>query len=186
MNDVGFSGVQGGGFGYSGRVTVMLQEGWIWLVTAILMATGLAGCVLPVLPGHLIIFAGAVGYRLMKGAESEIGWWGLGLLLLMMVVSQIFEIVSGSLGSKWFGGSKWGAVGALVGSVAGLFFLPFGLLLGPLIGAFGFEFAFARKKITESGASGVGSVVGTVAGMGFKVTIGVMMVGWFLADVFWW
>lgn len=119
----------------------------------------------------------------MVGPSAGIAWWSFGILIILLAVSQIFEIISGSLGSKWFGGSRWGAVGALVGGLVGLFFLPFGLLVGPLAGAFGFEYLFAKKKTRESAISGVGSVVGTLAGMGFKVFIGVVMVAWFLADV---
>eukprot|EP00903_Cladosiphon_okamuranus_P003729 g3727.t1 len=119
----------------------------------------------------------------MKGAEGGIAWWGLGILFGLMAVSQVFEIVSGSLGSKWFGGTKCGAVGALVGGIAGLFFLPFGLLLGPLVGAFGLEMAFGKKKTRESVVSGVGSVVGTVSGMVFKLVAGALMIVWFFVDV---
>jgi len=160
-----------------------LQGSGAWFVTVSLLVVGLAGCVLPVLPGHLIILVAAVGYRLMVGPSAGIAWWSFGILIILLAVSQIFEIISGSLGSKWFGGSRWGAVGALVGGLVGLFFLPFGLLVGPLAGAFGFEYLFAKKKTRESAISGVGSVVGTLAGMGFKVFIGVVMVAWFLADV---
>ncbi len=158
--------------------------GGAWLVTVCLLLAGLVGCVLPVLPGHLIILIGAVAYRLMlPGGGLE--WWGVGVLGLLMAISQTFEFLSGAAGSRWFGGSRWGAVGALIGSIVGLFFLPFGLLLGPLIGAILFEILFARKKAKPAVASGVGSVFGTVAGMGFKIVIGVAMIGWFFADVFW-
>ncbi|MFK7851646.1 MAG: DUF456 family protein [Akkermansiaceae bacterium] len=137
------------------------------------------------MPGHLLILGGAVAYRLMIGPEAGIPWWSFGILLVLMAISQTLELISGSLGSKWFGGSKWGAIGALVGGVGGLFFLPFGLLLGPLAGAFGFEYLFAKKETRESMVSGVGSVVGVVAGMGFKIVIGILMIAWFFADVFW-
>jgi uncharacterized protein YqgC (DUF456 family) len=163
----------------------MLQDGGVWLVTAMLLAAGLAGCVIPALPGHLIIFVAAIGYRLMVGQGAGIGWWGFGILFALMAVSQVFEIMSGSLGAKWFGGTRWGAAGALVGGIVGLFFLPFGLLIGPLAGAFGFEMLFAKKNTRDSTVSGVGSVVGTLAGMGFKIAVGVLMVAWFFADVFW-
>ncbi len=162
-----------------------LQDGGVWIVTGLLLAIGLVGCVIPILPGHLVIFAGAVGYRLMVGPDAGIGWLGFGILIVLMTVSQVFEIMSGSLGAKWFGGSRWGAVGALIGGIVGLFFLPFGLLVGPLAGAFGFEMLFAKKKTKESAVSGVGSVVGTLAGMGFKIAVGVMMIACFLADVLW-
>ena len=45
----------------------LLQDGGVWIVTALLLGIGLAGCVVPILPGHLVIFAAAVGYRLMVG-----------------------------------------------------------------------------------------------------------------------
>ena len=90
----------------------------------------------------------------------------------------------GAAGSKWFGGTRWGALGALAGSIVGMFFLPFGLLLGPLIGAFVCEIAFARKQTHHAAISGMGSVVGTVAGMGFKIVIGAAMIVWFFLDVF--
>lgn len=162
-----------------------MEGSWVWVITGLLFVFGLAGCVIPVLPGHLFIVAGAVSYRLIVGPGAGIAWWGFAILLLMMAIAQAFEIISGSLGAKWFGGSKWGAIGALVGGVAGLFFFPFGLLVGPLVGAFGFEMAFAKKDTRDSAVSGVGSVVGTVAGMVFKIVIGVMMIGWFFVDVFW-
>ena len=162
-----------------------LQDGGIWIVTGCLLLIGLVGCVIPMLPGHLFILVAAIGYRLMVGPSAGIAWWSFGILVLLMVVSQILEIVSGSLGAKWFGGSRWGALGALVGGIVGLFFLPFGLLVGPLAGAFGFEYLFAKKQTRESVVSGVGSVVGTLAGMGFKIVIGIAMIAWFLVDALW-
>lgn len=161
----------------------ILQEWGIWIVTAGLLIAGLVGCVVPILPGHLLILVGAVAYRLMKGPDAGIAWWGFAILAVLMAVSQAFEIMSGSLGAKWFGGSKWGAVGALVGGIAGLFFFPIGLLVGPLAGAFGFEMLFAKKKPRESAVSGVGSVVGTLAGMGFKMAVGILMIAWFFLDI---
>lgn len=162
-----------------------LEGSGVWIVTGLLFVAGLVGCVVPVLPGHLLIIVGAIVYRLMTGSGAGIAWWGFAILVLLMAIAQAFEIISGSLGAKWFGGSKWGAVGALVGGVAGLFFLPFGLLVGPLVGAFAFEKAFAKKNSRDSAVSGVGSVVGTVAGMAFKIVVGVMMIAWFFVDVFW-
>lgn len=156
-----------------------------WLVTSCLLLAGLVGCVLPVLPGHLIILIGVIAHRLMSGPEeSGLKWWSFLILVVLMAVSQAFEMVSGAAGAKWFGGTRWGVIGALVGSIAGLFFLPIGLLAGPLAGAVVFEMAFAKKETKPAMVSGVGSVVGTVAGMGFKIVIGVAMIGWFLLDVF--
>ncbi len=162
------------------------QDSGVWLVSGSLLLVGLVGCVVPALPGHFFILLAAIGYRLMVGTSAGIAWWGFGILVLLMAISQIFEIVSGSLGSQWFGGTKWGALGAFVGGIVGLFFLPFGLLLGPLIGAFGFERLFAKKEIRESAVSGVGSMVGTLVGIVVNVMVGLLMIVWFFLDVFVW
>ncbi|MEO8616742.1 MAG: DUF456 domain-containing protein [Luteolibacter sp.] len=161
-----------------------MGTGAAWFVTICLLIAGAIGCILPVLPGHLILLIAAVAHWLMLGKNSGLQWWSFVVLALLMAISQTFEILSGAAGSKWFGGTRWGAVGALVGSIVGMFFLPFGLLLGPLIGAFVCEIGFARKQTRHAAISGVGSVVGTVAGMGFKIAIGAAMILWFFIDVF--
>lgn len=159
--------------------------GAAWVVTACLLIAGAIGCVLPVLPGHLIILIAAIAHRLMLGAEgSGLYWWSFLILAVLMAISQTLEMISGAAGSKWFGGTRWGALGALVGAVGGMFFMPFGLLLGPLIGAFVCEIGFAKKETHHAAISGVGSVVGTLAGMGIKMGIGVLMLVWFFLDVF--
>lgn len=159
--------------------------GVAWVVTACLLIAGAIGCVLPVLPGHLIILIAAIAHRLMLGAEgSGLYWWSFLILAVLMAISQTLEMISGAAGSKWFGGTRWGALGALVGAVVGMFFMPFGLLLGPLIGAFVCEIGFAKKETHHAAISGVGSVVGTLAGMGIKMGIGALMLVWFFLDVF--
>ncbi|MBC8128413.1 MAG: DUF456 domain-containing protein [Gloeobacteraceae cyanobacterium ES-bin-144] len=159
--------------------------GVAWLVTISLMLAGVVGCILPILPGHLIILMAAVAHRLMLGAEgSGLYWWSFVILGLLMVISQTLEMLSGAAGSKWFGGTRWGALGALLGGIVGMFFMPFGLLVGPLVGAFLCEIIVARKTTRPAAISGVGSVVGTVAGMGIKIMIGAIMIVWFFVDVF--
>ncbi|WP_193214296.1 DUF456 domain-containing protein [Luteolibacter marinus] len=157
-----------------------------WIITGSLLLAGLAGCVIPVLPGHLILVLAAIGHRLMLGREeSGVEWWTFVVLVLMLAVSQAFEFAAGAAGTRWFGGTRWGAWGALLGGIVGMFFFPFGLLIGPLVGAFAFERGFAKKELKPAAYSGVGSVVGTLAGMGMKVAVGVAMILWFIIDSFW-
>lgn len=157
-----------------------------WLVTGCLLLAGVIGCVLPILPGHLILLMGAFAHRLMLGAEgSGLEWWSFVILGLLMIISQTFEMISGAAGTRLFGGTRWGAVGALVGAIVGIFFMPFGLLVGPLVGAFVCEISFARKETQAALHSGIGSVVGTIAGMGIKIVIGLVMIIWFFLDVWW-
>ncbi len=162
-----------------------LGTGVAWLVTGCLLVAGFLGTIIPFLPGHLIIFFAAVAHWLMLREESGVEWWTFAVLVVLLIISQVFEFLSGAMGSRWFGGSRWGAGGALLGGIVGMFFLPFGLILGPLVGAMVFEFAFAKKEVRESTVSGVGSVLGTVAGLMVKIIVGVTMIVWFVADVFW-
>ena len=162
-----------------------LGIGAAWVVTVCLLLAGFIGTLVPFLPGHLIIFMAAVGHWLMLREDSGVEWWTFTVLAVLLIVSQALEFLSGAMGSRWFGGSKWGAGGALLGGIVGMFFMPFGLILGPLIGAMVFEFAFARKEVRPATVSGVGSVLGTVAGLIIKMIVGVVMVIWFVVDVIW-
>jgi hypothetical protein len=158
--------------------------GAAWLVTVCLLLAGVVGCVLPILPGHLIIFMAAVAHRLLLGAaDSGLQWWSFVVLGVLMAISQTLEMVSGAAGAKWFGGTRWGALGALLGALVGMFFMPFGLLVGPLLGALVGELGLARQEARPAVISGVGSVVGTLAGMGIKLAIGLVMIVWFFLDV---
>lgn len=161
-----------------------MGTGVAWLVTSCLLVCGMIGCILPVLPGHLIILMAAVAHRLMLGEQSGLRWWSFVILGALLTLSQILEMVSGAAGAKWFGGTRWGALGALCGGIVGMFFMPFGLLVGPLLGAFVLEIALARKETKPAAISGLGSVVGTLAGVGIKMALGAAMILWFFIDVF--
>ncbi|MDB6080161.1 MAG: hypothetical protein JWO82_3908, partial [Akkermansiaceae bacterium] len=157
-----------------------------WIITAALLIAGLVGCVLPVLPGHLIIFLGAVAHRLMLGREgSGLEWWSFVVLGVLMVLAQVLEFTASAAGSKWFGGTKWGAWGALLGGLVGMFFVPIGLFAGPLLGAFLFEKAFAKQELKPAVHSGIGSTVGVVAGMGINLLIGLVMIAYMIIDSIW-
>jgi uncharacterized protein YqgC (DUF456 family) len=175
LADMSSSLMQWGGWG---EVGVALA----WFVTGSLLMAGLLGCLIPILPGHLILFVAAVAHRLMLGEASGLRWWSFVILAVLLIASQVFEFFSGAAGTKWFGGSKWGSWGALVGGIVGMFFFPFGLFLGPLIGALLFEKLFAKKQNTAAAVSGVGSVLGTVAGMIIKLAVGVVMIAWIMID----
>jgi hypothetical protein len=171
--------------------TISGWEGWnevgaagAWLITICLLFIGLAGCLLPVIPGPLIILMAVLFHWFAFGQESGVGWWTFAVLIVLLGASQIFDIVSGAAGSRWFGGTKWGATGAIIGAIVGLFFMPFGLILGPLIGAYAFEIVFAKQEAGKAAMSGFGSAVGTLSSIVVKVIVGVMMIVWFLVDVF--
>ena len=150
-----------------------------WTITLAGMLAGLIGTVLPVIPGTTIIFAAAVVHRLMLGEAHSIGWWTLGSLGVLTAASLSLDILSGSLGAKWAGATRWGALGGIVGAVVGLFFFPLGLFLGPMIGVLLGEL-LGGKKLLPAGKSTWGTMLGTTAGLIVNLLIGLLMVAWFL------
>jgi uncharacterized protein len=150
-----------------------------WLVAIVLMAVGLIGTVLPAVPGAIIILAAAVMHQLMLGSEKSLGWWNIAALVLLTLLSYTLEFASGYFGAKRFGATKWGAFGAMIGAIVGLFF-PFpGLIVGPVVGAIAGELV-AGKRLVSAGRAGWGTLLGNLAGMLGKLTIGLVMVSWFL------
>lgn len=150
-----------------------------WIFTLGLMLVGLAGVFLPLLPGPVIILAAAVIHRLALGVEQSVGWPTLLALTLLMLLSLVVDLVSGSIGAKWFGATRWGALGGIVGGVIGIFFGIPGIFLGPVIGVLLGEL-LGGKGILPAGKSTWGTVIGTAAGMIVKLVIAVAMIGWFL------
>lgn len=157
----------------------------VWIAMGSLVMLGLAGTVVPFLPGHLLIFAAAFIPFLSLNDGGGVEWWGIIMLGIGVIVAQVLEFLSGAVGTRWFGGTRWGAFGAVVGGIVGIFFMPFGLFLGPLIGAFACEWILTDKTLKPATASGVGSVIGTVAGMLMKIVVAILMVAVLAIDLFW-
>lgn len=155
-----------------------------WTVTLVLMLTGLVGTVVPLLPGTTIIFAAAVLHYFMLGEAHSVGWWTLGGLLLLTVVSHVLDLISGSLGAKKFGATRWGAIGGILGAIIGLFFGIIGIFVGPLVGVLAGEL-IGGKGLLPAGKSTWGTFLGTTAGMVAKLIIASMMIGWFLLVALW-
>jgi uncharacterized protein YqgC (DUF456 family) len=154
-----------------------MNTAW-WVLTAFLMLLGVLGTVLPLLPGTTIILAAAVLHRVILGAEKSVGYWTLGALLTLTLLSYAIELLSGALGAKWFGATRWGALGGILGTVAGLFFGLPGLVLGPLLGVLLGEL-LGGKGLLPAGKSTWGTFLGTTAGMIGKLAVAVAMVAWF-------
>ena len=155
-----------------------------WTVTIVLMLAGLVGTVVPLLPGTTIIFAAAVLHHFMLGEAHSVGWWTLSALLALTVVSYIVDLVSGSLGAKKFGATRWGAIGGIIGAIVGLFFGIIGIFVGPLVGVLLGEL-IGGKGLLPAGKSTWGTFLGTTAGMAAKLIIAGLMIGWFVLAAVW-
>jgi uncharacterized protein len=106
----------------------------IWILAAILVVVGIAGLVLPALPGPLLLFAGLWMAAWAEGF-AYVGAKTLIALGLMAALASVADFVAGAFGARHYGASSRSVVGAAVGAVVGIFFGLPGLLLGPFIGA---------------------------------------------------
>ncbi len=147
----------------------------------LVMLVGVLGSVIPGVPGTPVVLLAAVGHRLCFGAAGANNWVLL-VLGLLTLVSLLIEWLAGVVGTRKFGGTWRGMVGALVGGVAGMFFSLPGIILGPIIGAVVFELA-GGCGMDQAARAGAGTLVGWLVGSAAKVAIGVVMIGLFALNV---
>jgi len=152
----------------------------VGFVVGLLFLVGLAGSVIPWLPGPLFIVAGAVLWAFATDF-AQIGIGRLAILTALALLSFLLNFVAGAVGARRYGGSRWGVVGAVVGALIGLFFGPLGLLFGPVVGAIAGEL-LRGADFEGSVRSGLGALVGLLVGIVADFVIALTMVGLFL----WW
>ena len=138
------------------------------ILGALCLLTGLAGCILPILPGPPLAYAGLLLLHFTERVQFSVTqllvWLGI------VVVIQVLDYFVPLLGAKYSGSSKWGTRGCLVGTVVGLFFMPWGIILGPFLGAVIGELLGGRQA-GEALKSGLGSVLGFLLGTVLKCAV---------------
>lgn len=134
---------------------------------------------LPAIPGVPLIFVGLLLAAWAEGFQY-VSVWTVVVLGLMALLAYGVDLAAGALGAKKFGASRLALVGALAGTVVGLFLGIPGLLLGPFLGAAAGEF-LARRDLLQAGRAGFGTWLGLVVGAVVKIAISFSMVGIFLA-----
>ncbi|MDE5969944.1 MAG: DUF456 domain-containing protein [Muribaculaceae bacterium] len=149
----------------------------LYIVSIVVIVVGLVGCVLPVIPGPILAFGGYL-LLLLTPAADAMSWYGIVIAGLVTLLTIVSDFVVPVLGVKMFNGTDNGKWGSFIGGIAGLFFMPIGIIAGPFLGALlgeligGREFEIALK-------SAVGSLIGFLCGTLIKI-IGVIYIG-FLA-----
>jgi len=138
-----------------------------------MMMCGLLGCVLPVLPGPPLSYAGLLLLHFSKYAQFSPRF--LVMFGAVTVIVTVLDYVVPLWGTKKFGGSKAGIWGATVGLVIGIFVLPpIGVIIGPFAGAVIGE-AITGKKSSEALRAGFGSLMGFLMGVGIKLVASAVM-----------
>lgn len=156
----------------------MERELLLWLLSAVLVLTGIAGLLLPALPGIVLVFAGLV---VAAWAENfvYVGQGTLLFLLALCILGYGIDFLAGALGASRYGAGKYSIIGAAIGALAGMFFGLPGILLGPFIGAVAGEL-YVRRDLRAAGRAGFGAWVGLVAGTAAKIAITFIMIGVFI------
>ncbi len=147
----------------------------LWWVVFALAIIGLAGTVVPAVPGLPCIFAACLLAAWLTDFQA-IGFFKLVCLAVITLIGVAVDWLAQVLGAKKTGASPYGIAGALVGTVIGLFFGLLGVLFFPLIGAIVGEL-IAKKGILAASGVGLGTWLGMLVGAVVKVVLGLIMIG---------
>lgn len=159
-----------------------------YVLAVVMMLVGVAGTVLPALPGLPLVFAGML-LAAWAGDFEQVGGWTLAVLALLTLLSLGIDFMATMLGAKRVGASKPALIGAVIGTFAGLAFGIIGVFVGPFVGALLGELVWLRRvgtqelgRATKVGlGTWLGIVVGTVLKLGLAfVMIGLFAFAWFV------
>ncbi len=147
----------------------------LWTLAGVLVAGGMAGLVLPVLPGAPLLLAGLV----LAAWIEDFAYLGAGTLAAISVLGVLaiaVDLVASAFGARRYGASGRAMLGASIGAVVGLFFGLVGVLIGPFVGAVLGELT-VRRDLGAAGRAGVGATIGLALGTAAKLALGFVMLG---------
>jgi uncharacterized protein YqgC (DUF456 family) len=161
----------------------MEMQSVYYVLAALLILVGVAGTVLPALPGLPLVFAGMF-LAAWAGGFEQVGGWMLGLLGVLTLLSLGIDFMASAMGAKRVGASRLALVGAIVGTFAGLAFGIIGVFIGPFVGALVGELIHGRK-VGQAAKVGLGTWLGILFGTALKLGLAFAMLGlfalaWFL------
>ena len=140
----------------------------IMVLAIILMVGGIAGCVFPILPGAPLAYAGLLLLHftgLAHFSTAQLIVW-----LIVVVVLQVVDYITPLLGSKYSGGTSFGNRGCVAGTLLGLVFMPWGIILGPFLGAVAGEM-MGGSDFPHAVRAGIGTLIGFLLGTLLKVIV---------------
>ena len=138
----------------------------LYISSFLLQIAGIAGCILPMLPGPPLVYAGILLLHFTDKIEIPsallIGW------LIIIVILQVIDYITPILGSKFSGGSEAGKKGCLVGTILGLFMMPWGIIVGPFLGTAIGEL-MGGNTMKHAILSAIGALTGFILGSLLKI-----------------
>ena len=157
----------------------ILEITLLWILSVALILVGLAGTVLPVLPGTVLVWGGIVLGAWIDDF-TRVGMSTVVVISVLAVLAWGLDYVAGLMGAQKAGASKLALLGGAAGTVLGLFMGLVGVIFMPLVGAAVGEY-LARKDQTRAVKVGVATWVGIMLGLIAKVALAFIMVGIFVA-----
>jgi uncharacterized protein len=161
-----------------GQEGISVDALW-WVLSVALIVAGLAGTVLPALPGTALVLGGIVLGAWIDNF-TRVGPWAVGTVAVLAVLAWVLDYVAALLGAQRAGASRQALLGAALGTVAGLFMGLVGVLFMPLVGAAVGEY-LAQRDEKQAMKVGVATWLGLMAGLLAKVVLAFMMIGVFIA-----
>lgn len=151
----------------------------LWILCILLILVGIAGTILPALPGTILVLAGIVLGAWIDDF-SRVSGTTVAVVAVLAVIAWAIEYLAGALGARKVGASREAVIGALIGTVVGIFTGLWGLIFMPLLGAFIGQYWVDRDLIRARDvglATWLGMAIGTVA----KIALTFLMIGIFIA-----
>ncbi len=151
----------------------------LFVIGFIFALVGIIGSFLPVLPGPTLSWIGLLLLYLTKVIPDD--WWVLGTTLAVALGVWVLDYIIPAMGTKKFGGTKAGMIGATLGLVVGLIApIPGGIIIGPFVGALVGELMNKADQKTALKAA-FGTFLGFLTGTFLKFVVTIIFMGLFIS-----
>ena len=151
---------------------------WLWLGALVLIGAGVAGTVLPALPGAPLVFGGLLLAAWIDDFQ-KVGYVTVGALAVLTLITVAVDVLASVAGAKRVGASRAGLIGSALGTVLGLFFGFGGLIAGPFAGALIGEL-MARRGLYSAGRVAVATWIALLFAIVVKLAVVFGMIGLFV------
>ena len=144
-------------------------------ISFLFIVAGIAGIIIPGLPGLVLILAGIVVYGWHIGFDT-LGYSFLITMVLLTVFGTVIDILGSLVGAKKYGASKLSILAMFVGLIFGFIALSFpGLIIGPIVAVILAEMFIIKRSFNEALKVTIGIVLGFLSGIAIRFVIGIAM-----------
>lgn len=144
------------------------------IVCIVLLILGIVGTVLPVLPGLVLSMAGMLIYK--YGTYADLPMFYIYVFALLTIASVVLNYTIPAKTTKKYGGTTWGSIGSVIGTIVGFFIpIPLGFLIGMFAGVLIGELLHDRNDMQKAINSTKGALIGFIYGTGFSIMVGIAM-----------